>query len=153
MWFERDRLGVHSMGHDRRAQRLYFTPETLEALQATPPRELEALHDVLGQLEADVLVEYDPDDESIDHDAEDAFRMVSPPSEVGFPTVTSDFAAGFTAHVESLPPRWRLDAVAVAFELVGTLLDPYWAAERARQAATWRTTARRRRGTRRTRRR
>lgn len=153
MWFERDGLGVHSVGLDAREQRRYFAPETVTALQALPPRELEALHDALAELEADVLVEYDPDDASIDHEDEDRWRAASPPPETAFPPVTSDFAAGFAEHVKSLPMRWRLDAAAVAFELVGTLLDPWWAAERTRRAATWRTTARRRRGARRTRRR
>ena len=153
MWFERDQLGVHSMGYDARGQRRYFTPETIDALAVTPPRDLETLHDTLAELEADVLVDYDPEAATIDHDEEDGFRLATLPVEFAFPSTTSGFADAFTTHVESLPPRWRLDAVAVAFELVGTLLDPYWAAERARQAATWRTTARRRRGSRRTRRR
>jgi len=152
MWFERDQLGVHSMGHDARGQRRYFTPETIEALGAVPPRELEELHDVLAQLEADVLVEYDPEDDAIDQADEDRHRLVTLPVEFAFPSTTSDFATAFTAHVEGVPLRWRLDVAAVAFELVGTLLDPYWAEQRTRRAATWRATARRRRGSRRARR-
>ncbi|ROP64707.1 hypothetical protein [Curtobacterium sp. ZW137] len=153
MWFERDRLGVHSMGHDARGQRRYFTSDTIDALRALPPRELEDLHDVLAQLEADVLVEYDPEDASIDHDDEDRHRLVTLPVDFAFPPTTADFATAFTAHVQSVPLRWRLDVAAVAFELVGTLLDPYWAEQRARRTATWRITARRRRGSRRSRRR
>ncbi|KQS08882.1 hypothetical protein ASG04_08135 [Curtobacterium sp. Leaf183] len=153
MWFERDGLGVHSVGLDAREQRRYFAPETVTALESLPPRELEALHDALAELEADVLVEYDPDDAAIDHAAEDRWRAATPPAEMAFPAVTDDFAPAFTEHVQQLDPRWRLDAAAVAFELVGTILDPWWAAQRARRAATWRTTARRRRGTRRARRR
>lgn len=153
MWFERDGLGVHSVGLDAREQRRYFAPETVTALQAMAPRELEALHDALAELEADVLVEYDPDDQAIDHEDEDRWRAAAPPAEMAFPPATDDFVQAFTDHVRTLSPRWRLDAAAVAFELVGTLLDPWWAAERARRTATWRTTARRRRGTRRARRR
>lgn len=153
MWFERDRLGVHSMGFDARDQRRWFTPETIAALEAMPPRELDALHDALAELEADVLVEYDPEDAAIDHQEEDRWRMVAPPIDAAFPTITEDFAAAIEAHVRSLPPRWRLDGAALAFELVGTVLRPWWTAEHARRTRTWRMTARRRRGTRRTRRR
>lgn len=157
MWFERDRRGVHSMGMDARGQRRYFTAETVAALEELPPAELEALHDVLAELEADVLVDYDPEDDAIDHDEEDRFRMVPPPSDVAFPPITATSAEGFatavTAHVDGLPKRWRLDASALAFELVGTVLAPYWARQRARRSATWRLTARRRHGSRRVRRR
>lgn len=157
MWFERDRRGVHSMGMDARGQRRYFTAETIAALEALPPSELEAVDDALAELEADVLVDYDPEDETIDHGAEDGFRMALPPADVAFPTITADtaeaFVAAITAHVEGLPKRWRLDASALAFELVGTVLAPYRAEQRARRSATWRLTARRQRGSRRVRRR
>ena len=157
MWFERDRRGVHSMGMDARGQRRYFTAETIAAVEDLPTAELEALHDALAELEADVLVDYDPEDEAIDHGVEDDFRMVLPPADVAFPTITADTAEGFvaavTAHVEGLPKRWRLDASALAFELVGTTLAPYRAEQRARRSATWRLTARRQRGSRRVRRR
>ena len=92
--------------------------------------------------EADVLVDYDPEDDSIDHGTEDDFRMVFPPSDVAFPPITADTAEAFvsavTAHVEGLPKRWRLDAAALAFELVGTVFAPHWAEQRARRSATWR---------------
>ncbi|GAA3339895.1 hypothetical protein GCM10017714_17430 [Curtobacterium pusillum] len=153
MWFERDRRGVHSRGLDARGQRRYFAPETLTALEGLPPSELESLHDALAELEADVLVEYDPEDESIDHDDEDAFRMVPPPTTIAFPPVTSDFATAFTEHVQGLDRRWRLDASAIAFEVVGTTLRPHWERQRARRRAAWRLTARRRHGSRRVRRR
>jgi len=153
MWFERDRRGVHSMGLDARGQRRYFAAETIAALEELPPSELDALHDVLAELEADVLVDYDPEDETIDHAEEDRYRMVLPPTSLAFPAVTDDFAAAFTAHVEGVHRRWRLDASALAFELVGTVLAPHLAKERARRSATWRLTARRRRGSRRLRRR
>ncbi|WIB78367.1 hypothetical protein DEJ28_04485 [Curtobacterium sp. MCPF17_002] len=153
MWFERDRRGVHSMGTDARGQRRYFSAETIAAIEALPLAELEALHDALAELEADVLVDYDPEDESIDHADEDGYRFVRPPTSIAFPPVTSDFDTAFTAHVEGLPKRWRLDASALAFELVGTVLAPYWAEQRARRSATWRLTARRQHGSRRVRRR
>ncbi|WP_248704217.1 hypothetical protein [Curtobacterium sp. MWU13-2055] len=153
MWFERDRLGVHSMGHDRRTQRRYFTSATVEALQALPPEELDALHDAFGDLAAEVLVDYDPDDPAIDHEEEDRYRDVVLPVEFAFPAITSDFESAFTAHVRSVPPRWQVDTAYLPFELVGTLLDPWRQAERKRLAATWQLTARRRRGSRRVRRR
>jgi hypothetical protein len=140
------------MGLDRRGQRRYVAPETIAALEALPLGELAALHDAMAELEADVLVTYDAGDDSIDHDAEDAFALRTPPTGVAFPPVTSDFAAAFTAHVESLPRRWRIDGAAIAYEVVGSVLAPQLARERARRAATWRTTARRQRGSRRTRR-
>jgi hypothetical protein len=137
------------MGLDARGLRRYFTPETIAALQALPPRELGALHDALAELEADVLVAYDADDQSIDHEKEDAFALMRPPATIAFPTVTGDFLAAFTTHAESLPRRWRIDGAAIAFEMVGTVLAPQTEQARARRAATWRTTARRRRGSRR----
>jgi len=153
MWFERDASGVHSMGLDARGQRRYFAAETIVALEELPVSELDALHDVLAELEADVLVDYDPEDEAIDHGEEDQYRMALPPASLAFPAVTDDFAAAFTAHVAGIDHRWRLDASGIAFELVGTILAPRLAAERARRSATWRLTARRRRGSRRLRRR
>lgn len=152
MWFERDRRGVHSMGLDARGQRRYFAAETIAALEELPPADLIALHEALAELEADVLVEYDPEDTAIDHDAEDEFRMVEPPADIAFPPVTSAFAEGFAAHVAAVPPRWRIDAAAVAFELVGTLAYPHHVRARKRLSATWRLTARRRRRSRRVRR-
>jgi hypothetical protein len=145
MWFERDERGVHSVGMGAPALRQRFAPETLAALEQASRAELEQLHDAMAELEADVLVVYDPEDDTIDYAEEDRFRGIPLPRDAGFPVVTGDLTAGLTQHVESLPLRWRLDGVAVAFEMVGTLLAPYWKRERARRTATWRATARRRR--------
>jgi hypothetical protein len=153
MWFERDRSTVHSMGLDARGRRRLFPAETVAALRVLPPSESIALQDSLAELEADVLVEYDPDDPAIDHDEEDRFRMVAPPAEVAFPTVTSAFAESFSAHVASVPPRWRIDAAALAFELVSTFAYPHRVREWERTADVRRLVARRRRGSRRRRRR
>jgi len=153
MWFERDRRGVHSMGTDARGQRRYFSAETIAALEHLPPADLAALHDALAELEADVLVDYDPEDDAIDHTDEDRYRFAQPPTTITFPAVTTGFADAFTTHVQGLPKQWRLDASALAFELVGTILAPHLAREQARRSATWRLTARRRHGSRRMRRR
>ncbi|ROP74423.1 hypothetical protein [Curtobacterium sp. PhB115] len=145
MWFERDQRGVHSVGMGAPGLKQRFAPETLAALESVSPAELERLHDAMAELEADVLVEYDPEDDAIDYTEEDRFRGIPLPRDAAFPIVTEDLADGLTAHVQGLPPRWRLDGAAVAFEMVGTLLDPYRKRERARRTATWRATARRRR--------
>ncbi|OII09266.1 hypothetical protein BIU97_12040 [Curtobacterium sp. MCBA15_009] len=157
MWFERDRLGVHTLGLSRREQQRYITRQTVAALEQLSQGELDDLHEALRDVEVALLVDLDPEDDGIDHDEEDRFRMVAPPRSMAFPTTTADsaaaFATAFAAHVASVPQRWRLDAAAIVFEVVGRVLLPHSVREHARRRSTWALTARRRRGSRRSRRR
>lgn len=145
MWIQGDDQGVHSVGLGARQLAERFTPETIEALEALDYAALDALHDDLAELLADVLLDLDQEDASVDP-AEEARYVGRPlPLDAAFPSTTTDFRSAFADHVASLPSRWRIDAAAVAFEMVGTVLRPRWEAARARRSATWRLAARRRR--------